>query len=149
MSSLIFQAIDWQTKTVRDKTDPEITKTEIYVFGKTKDKEDVYLEITDFIFSFYVKLGQDKRDSDIKRIKESIEYYLNLPINNTESTFNEYIESKLTNLKDFYYFNGEQKQKFIKFESNLITNSFVLLIFKCNILNCLIQWELNENRLFE
>ena len=51
MSSLIFQAIDWQTKTVRDKTDPEITKTEIYVFGKTKDKEDVYLEITDFIFS--------------------------------------------------------------------------------------------------
>ena len=102
MSSLIFQAIDWQTKTVRDKTDPEITKTEIYVFGKTKDKEDVYLEITDFVFSFYVKLGQDKRDSDIKRIKESTEYYLSLPINDTESTFNEYIETKLTNLKDFY-----------------------------------------------
>lgn len=126
MSSLIFQAIDWQTKTVRDKTDPEITKTEIYVFGKTKDKEDVYLEITDFIFSFYVKLGQDKRDSDIKRIKESTEYYLSLPINNTESTFNEYIESKLTNLKDFYYFNGEQKQKFIKFESN---NYYILSQF--------------------
>ena len=126
MSSLIFQAIDWQTKTVRDKSDPEITKTEIYVFGKTKDKEDVYLEITDFIFSFYVKLGQDKRDSDIKRIKESIEYYLSLPINNTESTFNEYIESKLTNLKDFYYFNGEQKQKFIKFESN---NYYILSQF--------------------
>ena len=126
MSSLIFQAIDWQTKTIRDKTDPEITKTEIYVFGKTKDKEDVYLEITDFIFSFYVKLGQDKRDSDIKRIKESIEYYLSLPINNTESTFNEYIESKLTNLKDFYYFNGEQKQKFIKFESN---NYYILSQF--------------------
>lgn len=126
MSSLIFQAIDWQTKTVRDKTDPEITKTEIYVFGKTKDKEDVYLEITDFIFSFYVKLGQDKRDSDIKRIKESTEYYLSLPINNTESTFNEYIESKLTNLKDFYYFNGEQKQNFIKFESN---NYYILSQF--------------------
>lgn len=126
MSSLIFQAIDWQTKTVRDKTDPEITKTEIYVFGKTKDKEDVYLEITDFIFSFYVKLGQDKRDSDIKRIKESTEYYLSLPINNTDSTFNEYIESKLTNLKDFYYFNGEQKQKFIKFESN---NYYILSQF--------------------
>ena len=47
MSSLIFQAIDWQTKTVIDKIDPEITKTEIYVFGKTKDKEDVLYDIKD------------------------------------------------------------------------------------------------------
>ena len=64
MSSLIFQAIDWQTKTVRDKTDPEITKTEIYVFGKTKDKEDgivkVISESEGEIFSYKGKMTIEK-----------------------------------------------------------------------------------------
>lgn len=131
MSSLIFQAIDWQIKTVNSSDDgEELPKTNIYVFGKTMNNEDVYLEITDFVFSFYVKFEQENKQFNKHKLKDSLQYYLNLPINNTELIYSNYIYYKLVKCKDFYYFNGEENYYFIKFNSKnySVLSQFVKLI---------------------
>ena len=78
MSSLIFQAIDWQIKTVRNKDSQEISETIIQVFGKTHDCKDVYLEINDFEFSFFVKSLQLRSFKDDERLLKSIQFYLGM-----------------------------------------------------------------------
>lgn len=116
MQSLIFQAIDWQTKQITeifengdDEQDVEKSRTIIQVFGKTKNNEDVYLEINNFVFSFYVKYN-NKNDIDSIKYYKSMKEYIN------KITATSFGDGHLK-YKDFYYFNGEQKEKFIKIES--------------------------------
>lgn len=122
MNPLIFQAIGWQTKQVteyfengNDEQDIEESRTIIQVFGKNVNNEDVYLEINNFNFSFYVKYNDENDKKSIMSYRK-LKEYKNLI--NLTAFKNKY--------KDFYYFNGEKKEQFIRVESK---DYFLLLKF--------------------
>ena len=111
-NSFIFQAIDWRLKQIKDGED-DTEETIIQVFGRTKNNETVYIEIKNFVFSFYIKKVDD--------YKKSLKYYLY----KEEYKKQIYIDKNFKRLKDFYYFNGEKNEDFIKVNSknyNLLSN---------------------------
>lgn len=100
----IFQAIDWRLKQIKDNEN-DSEETIIQVFGRTKNNETVYIEIKNFVFSFYIKKVDD--------YKKSLKYYLY----DDDYKNQIYIDRKFKKLKDFYYFNGEKTEDFIKVNS--------------------------------
>ncbi len=134
MSTLIFQAIDWQIKNIRNKESSEISETIVQVFGKTKECENVYLEITDFEYSFFVKSLQLKTFKEDDRLLKSINHYLGMKYKGLPFKYEDYIHVSYLpyKFKDFYYFNGEKKECFLKFKSKdyYVLSSFANLLFE-------------------
>lgn len=149
MDSLNFQAIDWQTvQTTEYVDDYSETKTDIIVFGRTKEDKTVYLEIKDFIFSFYIKNDKKEYEEEIKKCLRIKDY-------------RDYIEYKKirNHYKDFYYFNGEKPEDFIIISSKnynkllnfskLMNNDYLYIKKKTveenKILNLKLQQKEKEN----
>jgi DNA polymerase elongation subunit (family B) len=118
--SLVFQAISWNIKqfyAYNDEGDYMGQETAIMCFGKTKDNKNVYLEIYDFYFTFYIDNNQ-KAETTLKMLKQN------------KDNMGQIIYGPVQK-KKFYYFDGEQDHEFlcVKSKNYNLLNSIGYSIF--------------------
>ena len=112
MEEFIFQAIDWritqksveikELKTKEKYKHIEPQESIIQIYGRNKNNKSVYVEVNDFVFYFYVK--------KVPNCEKSLKYYIEKPEYYKQIRIFKHPEK----LKDFYYFNGEKDEYFLK-----------------------------------
>lgn len=70
MSKLIFQALDWDY--FHDEDENGIRKFYIRMFGMTKERKTVYLQVEDFRPYFYFEIKKEWRRSHIEKLLEEV-----------------------------------------------------------------------------